>query len=224
MGILERMIHMTKAAANEMLDKVENPVMMLNHYLRDLDEEIMKAERSLAQQQAQERMFVSKYDEASAGAAHYESKAEQAAAEEREVEARAALEAKLLYLEQAEEASKLRELAKKATLELELHIDSLRAEKQKLQEKREELLARMRRTGGSTGSYSSSVHGLQAGAATKGFERIEQKVMEMEAQRELARTSQGAYSSFAPHDLRSEQRNALVEEQYKQLLAKKSGS
>lgn len=42
-------VSMTKAAANEILGKMENPVTMLNHYLRDLDEEIARAEQNMEQ-------------------------------------------------------------------------------------------------------------------------------------------------------------------------------
>lgn len=227
MGILQRVVNMTRAAANEMLDKMENPVMMLNHYLRDLDEEITKAERALVQQQAQERMMISKYEELSSQASYYEKKAATAVAEDRETEARAALEAKLLYLEQAEETAKLRELSKNAAVDLELRVESLKEEKTKLQSKREELVTRVRRASNGADSYSSqaSANVLHGSSAARGFERIEQKVMEWEAERELAKSSYGAYGhSTHIAEQKQEQRSALVEEQLQRLLQKKSGS
>lgn len=224
MGILQRVVNMTKAAANEMLDKMENPVMMLNHYLRDLDEEIEKTERALAQQQAQERILASKFDEQNAQALYYEGKAEQAAAEGREAEARTALEAKLLYLEQAEETDKLRGFAKQAAIDLQLKADSLKEEKTRLQGKRAELIARVRQTTASGTGHGYAAPHLQGSAAAKGFERIEQKVLEWEAARELSKTSGGGYASYdAAASHKNEQRNALVEEQLQRLL-KKSGS
>ncbi|MCR2803355.1 PspA/IM30 family protein [Paenibacillus soyae] len=225
MGILQRVVNMTKAAANEMLDKMENPVMMLNHYLRDLDEEIEKTERALIAQQAQERILGSKFDEQNAQALHYEGKAEQAAAEGREAEARTALEAKLLYLEQAEETDKLRGFAKQAVIDLQLKVESLKEEKTRLQSKRTELIARVRQSAasGAGHGYGAAPH-LQGSAAAKGFERIEQKVLEWEAARELSKTSGGGYAGYdAAASQKNEQRSALVEEQLQRLL-KKSGS
>jgi len=226
MGILQRVVNMTKAAANEMLDKVENPVMMMNHYLRDLDENIAKAEHSLLQQQVQERVSLTKYDELKAQAAHYEQKAEQAAAADREAEARAALEAMLLYQEKADETAKLVQLAKSAALDLELHIDALKEEKTKLQAKREELMTRVRRASHGAGSDSNrTAYSWQHNSASKGFERIEQKVMEWEAQQELARaySNDRGIQTAAIADLKQEQRDAMVEEQLQRLLQKKSG-
>ncbi|REK71546.1 PspA/IM30 family protein [Paenibacillus paeoniae] len=225
MGILQRVVNMTKAAANEMLDKMENPVMMLNHYLRDLDEEIDKAERALVQQQAQERMMSSKFDELNAQARYYEDKAIQAASEDRETEARTALEAKLLYLEQAEDTDKLRGIAKQAATDLQLRVESLKEERTRLQSKRAELAARVRQASPQSSGSSFAGSHLQGSSAARGFERIEQKVMEWEAARELSKTATGgSYSSPAVNDQKLEQRNALVEEQLQSLLQKKSGS
>ncbi|RIX50777.1 PspA/IM30 family protein [Paenibacillus nanensis] len=228
MGIFQRVVNMTRAAANEMLDKMENPVMMLNHYLRDLDEDIEKAERALIQQQVQERLFGSKLEEQNQQAHYYEGKAEQAAAEGREAEARAALEAKLLYLEQAEETDRLRGMAKQAAIDLQLRVDSLKEEKTRLQSKRAELVARVQKAASVSGGITPAAPHLQGSSAARGFERIEQKVMEWEAASELSKTAAGAghsgYNAYgAGIDPKQEQRSALVEEQLQQLL-KKSGS
>lgn len=227
MGILQRVMNMTKAAANEMLDKMENPVMMLNHYLRDLDEEIERTERTLAQQQVQERLMGSKLEELHAQARYYEGKAEQAALEGRETEARMALEAKLLYLEQAEDTVKLRDLATQAAGDLKLRVEGLKEEKTRLQGKREELMTRVRQMNATSATNAGAgVYGgvtqLHGSSAAKGFERIEQKVMEWEASRELARTAPacGVGGGYAPVDIKQEQRSALVEEQLQRLLNK----
>jgi phage shock protein A len=219
MGILQRVVSMTKAAANEMLDKIENPVMMLNHYLRDLDEEIAKAERSMEQQQVQERMLQAKLNDLNEQAGYYESKAEQAAATDREVDARMALEAKFVYQEQIEETTRLQQLAKQAALDLELHVQALKEEKKRLQGKRTELITRVQQTAGAPG-YGSA-QSLQGSSASRGFERIEMKVMEREAQQELAKSSYGLDVRNNGFEQQQEQRSARVDEELKRLLQKK---
>lgn len=218
MGILKRVVSITKAAANEMLDKIENPVMMLNHYLRNLDEEIAKAERSLPQQQAQTRMLQAKLSELNEQAAYYEGKALQAAAEQREDDARTALEAKLLYMEQVEEKARLLQIATEAAAELERRIETLKEEKARLQSKRTELIARVRQNEAAEGGQTSSPS-RQGSEAARGFERIEQKVMEWEAQRELSKSAANGAGALG-QDLQSERRSARVEEELKRLLAK----
>lgn len=43
MGVFKRIKDMTKASVNDMLDKVEDPIVMLNQYLRDMEAEIHEA-------------------------------------------------------------------------------------------------------------------------------------------------------------------------------------
>ncbi|MDQ0115656.1 PspA/IM30 family protein [Paenibacillus harenae] len=225
MGILQRVVSMTKAAANEMLDKMENPVMMLNHYLRDLDEEIAKAERALPQQQAQARMLQAKLAELNEQAAYYEGKAIQAASEQREADARLALEAKLLYMEQVEEKARLLQIATDAAAELAGRIESLKEEQARLQSKRTELIARVRQSGTGASGHPMSSHSLQGSEAAKGFDRIEQKVMEWEAQRELSKSAYGSPSTQGHAiEQQNEIRNARIDEELKRLLEKKSVS
>lgn len=221
MGILQRLASMTKAAANEMLDKIENPVMMLNHYLRDLDEEIANAEHESLKQQAHERFLLAKLNELNEQASYYEGKAEQAALEGREAEARTALEAKLLYLEQKEETQKLIHLAKQAVLDLELRVVALKEDKARLQEKRQELVARLEKTAQTSGYPSSSVH--HGSTAARGFDRIEQKLMEQEAQQELARGRYGLDARQTGINEQTELRSARVDEELSRLLKKTSG-
>ncbi|MGG4145825.1 PspA/IM30 family protein [Paenibacillus algorifonticola] len=222
MGILQRVFSMTKAAANEMLDKMENPVTMLNQYLRDLDEDIANTERESLHQQAQERAFLAKLSELQQQADYYESKAEQAVAGEREEEARAALEAKLAYADQREETSKLAQLAKQSAFELGLRLESLKEEKIRLHEKRKELVLRMKKTDGATG-YSSADY-LHGSFASRGFDRIEQKLMEREAQQELSKSPYGVGRDTAGNTQQNEQQSARVEEELQRLLQKKSVS
>ncbi|MFC4775890.1 PspA/IM30 family protein [Paenibacillus sp. GCM10023252] len=223
MGFLERMVNITKAAANEMLDRIEDPVLMLNHYLRTLDEDIAAAEQAVVQQQAQERSLKARYVELEAHTKHYEAKAEEAAASGREAEARSALEAKLLYEEQASESLRLYELNKLSAADLTSRVEALKAEKAALQTKRTELVARLHRTAGQTGPHAAG--SLQGSSASRGFERIENKLMEWEAQAELRKASGSYGSPYAGSSSSSQvssERSAQVEEQLAQLMAKRT--
>lgn len=221
MGILQRVVSMTKAATNEMLDKIENPVTMLNQYLRDLEEEIASTEREAVRQQAQGRIMQAKLAELKEQANDYEKKAEQAAVEGREPEARTALEAKLLYLDQAEETLGLLKLAEQAAIELGLRTEALKEEKTRLQAKRTELTARMQQTSQASRYSAAPWH---ESSASKGFDRIEQKLMEREAQLELAKGRYGSVPSVQGHDQQQELRNSRVDDELKRLLQKKTGS
>ena len=76
MGIFQRIGDMTRASMNEMLDKVEDPVVMLNQYLRDMEEEIALAEVTVAKQMASERRTSQRLEEAGRLSAEKEALAE----------------------------------------------------------------------------------------------------------------------------------------------------
>lgn len=64
MGVFQRIKDMTKASVNDLLDKVEDPIVMLNQYLRDMEAEIHEAEVTVAKQMANERRMKQRVDEA----------------------------------------------------------------------------------------------------------------------------------------------------------------
>ncbi|MUT68645.1 PspA/IM30 family protein [Paenibacillus sp. NEAU-GSW1] len=219
MSIFQRLASITKAAANELLDKIENPVMMLNHYLRDLDEEIASIEREALHQQAQARLLSTKLEEQNTQVVHYEGKAIQAVAEERETEARIALEAKLHYKQYAEETAKLLQLANQAALELGQRAETLKEERVRLQSKRTELISRVQQAAAVPASSGSAP--FYNSQAAKGFDRIEQKVMEWEAARELRQspyTAQGGQPTASFEQ--SAHRSALIDEELERLRKK----
>lgn len=216
MSILKRVVDMTRAVTNEVLDKIEKPGMMLNHYLRDMEEEISKAERAIANQKVQERMLQSKLQDLNSQISYYEEKAGQAVAEGRETDARMALEAKLLYAEQAEENTRLQQLAAASLIDLEQNLELMKEERARMQAKRTELMTRINHT--HIPKHSSSTYG---GTASQGFDRIEQKIMELEAHQALARPT-SAYTSQLDASRQQELRNTRVEEELQRLLQKQN--
>jgi len=97
MGVFKRIKDMTKASVNEMLDKVEDPIVMLNQYLRDMEAEIHEAEVTVAKQMANERRMKQRVDEAYKMSAQREAQAELALKNGQEEVARKLLEEKIYY-------------------------------------------------------------------------------------------------------------------------------
>lgn len=64
MGIFKRLRDLTMASINDLLDKAEDPVKMLNQFLRDMGEDIKEAEMAVAKQIAVEKRFKQQYEEA----------------------------------------------------------------------------------------------------------------------------------------------------------------
>ena len=57
MGVMERLSTLIRANINDMLDQAEDPEIMLNQILRDMESEITKARSQVADMMAQERLF-----------------------------------------------------------------------------------------------------------------------------------------------------------------------
>lgn len=57
MGVLERLSTLLRANINDMLDQAEDPAIMLNQILRDMENEINKARSQVADMMAQEKLY-----------------------------------------------------------------------------------------------------------------------------------------------------------------------
>src|SRR5215216_3879448 len=77
MGVLDRLSTLIRANINDMLDQAEDPEIMLNQILRDMEGEINKARSQVAEMMAQERIFTDDLKSAQDNSAHMEDRAEQ---------------------------------------------------------------------------------------------------------------------------------------------------
>lgn len=57
MGILKRIKNIVVADVHQTLDKIEKPINMLKHYLRETEQQITKAEKALSHQYYLEKKY-----------------------------------------------------------------------------------------------------------------------------------------------------------------------
>jgi len=179
---------LTKASINELLDKFEDPVVMLNQYIRDMEEEIAQAEVTVAKQLASERRTHQRLEEAKKISAEKEAQAEAALRAGREELARRALEEKLYYDQKAAEYAELHAQAKAQSEQLKAQLQEMKEEYYKMRNKRNELVARaeLAKAKKQMAQISSS-HFIEGGNASRGFHRMEEKIMQLEAEAEVVR-------------------------------------
>ena len=198
MSIFKRMKDMTKASIHEMLDKMEDPVVMLNQYLRDMEAEIHTAEVTVAKQMANERRMLQRLEEATRSGADRESKAESAL---RGGTGRAGAQAAGGENFLRPEDGGFSELHANAKAQAEELMNQLHGMKDEyLPASQQAQRAGCPCPNGESekaNGASTAVHTIESGNASRGFGRMEEKIMQMEAEADVMRVPFGAYNGPA---------------------------
>ncbi|ALX48359.1 PspA/IM30 family protein [Lentibacillus amyloliquefaciens] len=166
---------------NAMVDKAEDPVKMLDQFMRDMESDIREVESAVAKQVANEKMLKRKADDAEAKVEKRQNQAEQAVAAENEDLAKRALEDKADLEQQAGLLKESWEQASKDTRELRHKLDEMKKEYQQMKLKKDSLQARAESAKTKT-KMNRTMSAIGSDESKKGFERMEEKVLQYEAE------------------------------------------
>jgi phage shock protein A len=201
MSILQRLSNLTKASIHEVLDKLEDPVMMTGQYLRNHEQEIQKAEASLNQLQIRLQVQERQLEDAKNSSEKQELAALAALEAGNEEQARVLAASKIAYEEKVQHYSSAIQYTQEGIAELEIHLANAKEELISLKEKRKELAARARKVDEQTAKQTdqpSFSYGIHQGEAAKGFYRMEEKIEELEAERQVMGYNATSYTESSP--------------------------
>lgn len=181
MGLFKRMGDNIRANLNSLLDKAEEPVKMLEQYLRDMEDDIADAEMAVAKQIAVVKRLQSSGKDAQAMVEKRTAQAVQALGENREDLARKALEDKKIHAGKAADYQNQYDRAREVADNLKKQLQDMKDEFEKMQAKKATLVARAQAAKAQK-EINKTMSGVGRDTARKGFERMEDKVLQNEAE------------------------------------------
>lgn len=191
MALFKRLRDLTMSNLNALLDKAEDPVKMLDQYLRDMEEDIQEAEVAVAKQIAIEKKMKQQHEEAQALVEKREAQALQALEAGNEELARRALVDKKQVTEKANDYKQQYDSAKAAADNLRSKLSEMKNQFGEMKNKRDTLKARAAAAQAQK-QINQTMSGFGTDNAAKGFERMEEKVMQLEAEAEASNELHGS--------------------------------
>ncbi|EEM05266.1 phage shock protein A [Bacillus pseudomycoides] len=181
MSIFRRIKNIVTADVHEALNKLENPVSMLKQYIRETEQQVVKAQQALSQQLFLEKKYESLITGTEAVIAKRFRQAELAVSRNEDDMAQLALQEKIAHEKKLEMYHEQYNVVKQQTSILYEQIDKLQKEYQELQYKELVLVSRLHvaRTMKENNETFASFHTENA---VKGFARVESYIQKIEAE------------------------------------------
>ena len=181
MGIWSRLTTLLKSNVNDAISKAEDPEKILNQLILDMREQMVTAKKQVAVAIADEKRLQKQFQDNAAAAAEWERKAMLAVNAGRDDLAVEALNRQKSAQDLAQEYEKQYNLQKAATDKLRESLRQLNDKVEEARRKKDLLIARQRRAEAQQ-QIHDTISGLGDNSAFDSFERMAQKVDQMEAE------------------------------------------
>ncbi|MGG3800339.1 PspA/IM30 family protein [Metabacillus fastidiosus] len=181
----KRMKTVVESELNAMLDKAEDPVKMLDQFMREMEADIREAEAAVAKQIANEKMLERKYEDARKMVEKRQQQAMTAVEAGNDDLAKRALEDKKIHSQTADTLKESFDRAKLDSTTLRKKLDEMKAEYHEMKLKKDTLKARAESAKTRT-KINRTMSGIGGDESRRGFERMEEKVLQYEAEAETS--------------------------------------
>ncbi|WP_165997092.1 PspA/IM30 family protein [Bacillus sp. Cs-700] len=184
-NMFKRVKTIMSSELNAALDKAEDPVKMLEQFMRDMEADIRDAETAVAKQISNEKMLKKKWDDANAMVSKRQDQAMKALESDNDDLARRALQDKKDHEAKAETLKTSYERAKADADTLRSKLDEMKEEYRQMQLKKDSLKARAESAKTKT-KINRAMSDIGGDDSKRGFERMEEKVLQYEAEAETS--------------------------------------
>ncbi|AIQ13146.1 PspA/IM30 family protein [Paenibacillus durus] len=185
MSIFKRLRDLTLSNINAIIDKAEDPIKMTDQYIRDMTEDLEDAEKAVAAQIAIEKKFKQLYEEQEALVNKRNQQAHTAAQAGNADLARRALEEKKTAEGKLTEYKTSYDQNKASADNLRAKLEEMRKQLNQMKSKRETLVARYNAAKAQT-EINKAMSGFSSDSASAGLKRMEEKMLQAEAQAEAS--------------------------------------
>jgi len=220
MSIFKRIFRIGQANVNSALDKLEDPVKMIDQILRELDEDIAKMTAAVTSQMAVEKRFERELEEAENIIARRDEQARVAVERGEDELAREALLDKKRHVEKRDALKLNYDKAKENAARLRKQLDDMKSRVQDMKTKRSSLIAQAE-AAKATKKITQTMSGVGNENMAESFYKMEEKIQQMhdeaQAAQELADSERSLDSKF--DDLMSKSSDKDVEDELAQLKA-----
>jgi phage shock protein A len=180
MTIVERISTLVRANINDLIDRAEDPEVVIKQLLTDMHSQLLQAKTQVAAAIADEKQLYERYQQNQEQADEYQRKAELAVEKGEDDLAREALTRRVAFQQTADGFKSQYDSQATQVEELKGALGQLEEKIQEAETKRDLLVARSRRARAET-EIRTTLSGLDEGSALASFERMEQKVNQAEA-------------------------------------------
>lgn len=195
MSVFRRIFRIGKANVNSALDKLEDPVKMIEQILRELEDDVAKVTAAVTTQMAVEKRFEREYKEAVDLVQRRDQQARQALANGDEELAREALVDKNRHVERRDRAQTSYESAKANTEKLRKQLSEMKAKVQDMKAQKSTLIAQAE-AAKATQKINKTMSGANTDSLVNSFARMEEKVQQMHDEAQAAQELANEGKSF----------------------------
>jgi len=180
MGIFDRIGRVVRSNVNDMIDKAEDPEKVLEQSIRDMGDDLIKMRQAVAQAIASQKRTEQQYEKNQIEADKWQQRAQLALTKGDEALAREALMRKKSYADTAATLKPQLETQTQQVNSLRKNLTALESKISEAKTKKDMLKARISAAKANQ-QLQSTISNLNTGSAMSAFERMEDKVLQMEA-------------------------------------------